>query len=85
MIHTDQHWTEALSFVLLDIRTSYRADLQASVAELVYTEPLRILGELLTPNAHPVEPAHIITQLHQHMACLRLVPATLKPRYLHTK
>jgi hypothetical protein len=58
------------------IRTSFKADLQASVAELVYGEPLRIHGELLTPAKHPVDPAYLTTQLHQHMTHLRPVPAT---------
>jgi cleavage and polyadenylation specificity factor subunit 1 len=75
MCHADQQWTEALPLVLLGIRTAYKADLQASVAELVYGEPLRIPGELLTPTADPVDPAHLITQLRQHMARLRPVPA----------
>jgi hypothetical protein len=51
MCHEDQQWTEALPLVLLGIRTSYKADLQASVSELMYCEPLRIPGELLTPAA----------------------------------
>jgi hypothetical protein len=75
MCHADQQWTEGLLLVLLGIRTSYKTDLQVSVAELVYGEPLRIPGELLTPTADPVEPAHLITQLRQHMARLRPVPA----------
>jgi transposase InsO family protein len=58
MCHADQHWTEALPLVLLGIRSSLKADLQASSAELVYGEPLRIPGEFLTQTAHPVEPAH---------------------------
>jgi transposase InsO family protein len=48
MCHADQQWTEALPLVLLGIRTAFKEDLQASVAELVYGEPLRIPGELLT-------------------------------------
>jgi hypothetical protein len=44
MCHADQQWTEALHLVLFGIRTSFKADLQASVAELVYGEPLRIPG-----------------------------------------
>jgi hypothetical protein len=56
MCHVDQHWTDALLLVLLGIRASFKADLQASVAEFVYGEPLRIPGELLTPTADPVEP-----------------------------
>jgi hypothetical protein len=67
--------TEAFPLVLLGIRTSFKEDLQASVAELMYGEPLRILGELLTPTAEPADPAHLITELRRHMACLRPVPA----------
>jgi hypothetical protein len=47
MCHEDKQWTEALPLVLLGIRTLFKADLQASVAELVYGEPLRIPVELL--------------------------------------
>jgi cleavage and polyadenylation specificity factor subunit 1 len=47
MCHTDQHWTEVLPMVL-GVRTALKTGLQASVAELVYGEPLRIPGELLT-------------------------------------
>jgi cleavage and polyadenylation specificity factor subunit 1 len=32
MCHADQHWTEALPLALLGIRTSFKVDLQASVA-----------------------------------------------------
>jgi transposase InsO family protein len=83
MFHADQRWTEALPLVILGIRTSFKADLQASVAQLVY-------GELLTHTADPVEPAHLITQLRQRMARLRPVstahhasPATLVHKDLH--
>jgi hypothetical protein len=63
MCHADQRWTQVLPLMLLGIRTTFKADLQASVVELVYGEPLTIPGELLTPTADPVEPAHLITQL----------------------
>jgi transposase InsO family protein len=76
MCHADQQWPQALPLVLLGIRPSFKEDLQASVAENVYGEPLRIPGELLTPTANPVEPAHLITELCQHMTRLRPVPAT---------
>jgi cleavage and polyadenylation specificity factor subunit 1 len=80
MCHADQHWTEALPLVLLGIRPSFEADLHASSAELVYGETLRIPGEFLTQTAHPIEPAHLITQLRQHMARLRPVSATSHAR-----
>jgi hypothetical protein len=41
----------------------------------VYGKPLRIPGELLTPTADPVDPAHLIAELRQRMARLRPVPA----------
>jgi hypothetical protein len=75
MCHADQQWTEALPVVLLGNRTAFKEDLQVSVTELVYGESLRIPGELLTPSANPVDPALLITELHQHMARLRPVPA----------
>jgi cleavage and polyadenylation specificity factor subunit 1 len=80
MCHADQHWTEALPLVLLGIRSSFKADLYASSAELVYGEPLRIPGQFLTQTTHPVEPTHLITQLRQHMARLRSVIATRHAR-----
>jgi cleavage and polyadenylation specificity factor subunit 1 len=75
MCHAVQQWTEAIPLVLLGVRKSFKADLQASVANLVYGELLRIPVELLPPTADPVEPAHLITQLRRHMARLRTVPA----------
>jgi hypothetical protein len=75
MCHAEQQWTEAFPSVL-GIRTAFKEDLQASIAELVYGEPLRIPGDLLTPAAEPVDPAHLITELRQHMARLRPVPTT---------
>jgi cleavage and polyadenylation specificity factor subunit 1 len=75
MCHADQQWTEteALPLDLLGIRTAFKEDLQASVAELVYAEHLRIPGKLLTPYADPVDSAHLITKLRRHMARLRPV------------
>jgi cleavage and polyadenylation specificity factor subunit 1 len=68
MCHAEQHWTEALPQILLRIYMAFEEDLQASVAELVY-------GGLLALTADPLNPAHPITELSQHMAHLRPVPA----------
>jgi transposase InsO family protein len=38
MCHVDQNWTEALPLVFLGICASFKEDLQASIAELVYGE-----------------------------------------------
>jgi cleavage and polyadenylation specificity factor subunit 1 len=62
MCHVDQQWTEALPLVLVGICTACKEYLQASAAELLYVEPLRIPDELLTPSADPVDSAHLITE-----------------------
>jgi hypothetical protein len=41
----------------------------------VYGKFLRIPSELLTPSTNPVDPVLLITELRQHMARLRPVPA----------
>jgi hypothetical protein len=69
--HADQCWTEVLPLVLLGIHTAFKEDLQASVDVLIYSELLRIPGELLTLIAKTVNPAHLITELHQDMAHLQ--------------
>jgi cleavage and polyadenylation specificity factor subunit 1 len=67
MCHADQQWTEVLPLDLLGIRTAFKEDLQASVAELVYGEPLTIPGELLIPTAEPVDSAHLITEFPDNL------------------
>jgi hypothetical protein len=55
-------WTQALPLVFLGMRTAFKEDLQASVAELVYGEPLRIPGELLAASPTTRHPSELITQ-----------------------
>jgi hypothetical protein len=74
MCHADQEWAEALPLALFGIRTAFKEDLQASVAEHMYGEPLKIPGKLLAPTTNPVDPEHLNTELCQHMAHLRPVP-----------
>ncbi|GFX87014.1 uncharacterized protein TNCV_2636541 [Trichonephila clavipes] len=49
MCHTDSSWFEALPVVLLGIRSVFKVNLQSSSAELVYGEPLRLPGEIISP------------------------------------
>jgi cleavage and polyadenylation specificity factor subunit 1 len=72
--HAGQQWTEALPLILA-IRTAFKQDLKALVFELVFGDPLRIPGDLLTTTAEPVESAHLISKLRQHMVRLRQIPA----------
>jgi hypothetical protein len=67
MCHADQRWTDALSIVLLGIPTAFKEDLQVSLAELVYGEPLRVPPRATDPN-------------HQH--CGAITPHQLpRPAY----
>ena len=61
-----ERWTEALPLVLLGMRTAFKEDLQASVAELVSGEPLCIPGEILTGSPTTGDPSELITQLRHH-------------------
>lgn len=48
--HNTQSWVDVLPAVLLGLRTSYKKDLDATVAEMVYGTSLRIPGEFLQFN-----------------------------------
>jgi hypothetical protein len=76
--HQVRHWwREALPLFLLGIRKAFETDLQAAVADVVYGEPLRIPGELLTPSADPVE--HASDLLLQHATPPRPVHVRVPP------
>lgn len=87
MCHTDQHRTEGLHLVLPGICMTFKQDLQASVSELAYSKLLRIPSKLLFLATNPVNPAHLITELRQHMAHLRPVLAAhyANPRYIRAQ
>jgi hypothetical protein len=45
-----RRWTEALPLVVMGIRSSWKEDLGATTAEMVYGQPLRLSGQYLTPQ-----------------------------------
>ena len=50
---TDSNWADRLPWVMLGLRSAPKEDLQASAAELVYGQPLRVPGEFLPEAASP--------------------------------
>ena len=67
-----ENWSTTLPLVMLGIRTSFKTDLQCSVAELVYGTSLRLPGEFFTPNLQNSQDEHIFLQrLRQTMQQLR--------------
>ncbi|XP_072934931.1 uncharacterized protein [Epargyreus clarus] len=77
MCHNDS-WVRSLPFVLLGMRTAFKEDLKATVAELVYGETLRLPGELIAPGPNPdtLNPADLVVQMRQKMSSIRPTPAS---------
>lgn len=77
--HAGMTWLEALPLVLLGLRSAVKEDLNASPAELVYGEPLRLPGEFILACPGPErqeDTTNFVVRLRQQMATLRPVPAS---------
>ncbi|XP_075723266.1 uncharacterized protein LOC142765699 [Rhipicephalus microplus] len=78
MCHPHSTWLEALPAVALSLRATFKPDIQATPAELVYGEPLRLPGELLSAPTSDVtssDPADFFARLRRTMGALRPSPA----------
>lgn len=75
--HEDEHWSEALPAVLLGIRAALRDDLDASVAELVYGENLRLPGEYFATSTEDYgTPNNLVEQLRRKIRELKPIPSS---------
>ncbi|XP_075732690.1 uncharacterized protein LOC142775221 [Rhipicephalus microplus] len=77
MCHPHSTWLEAHPAVALGLRATFKPHNQATPAELVYGEPLRLPGELLSAPISDVTssgPADFVTRLRRTMAALRPSP-----------
>ncbi|XP_076762719.1 uncharacterized protein LOC143430372 [Xylocopa sonorina] len=75
--HNDERWTDSLPIVLLGIRSAYRDDLEASTAELVYGQNLRLPGEFFSnTKSDNREPPDTIKELRAHFREVRPIPGT---------
>ncbi|KAG6438720.1 hypothetical protein O3G_MSEX000172 [Manduca sexta] len=73
----DASWSKALPAVLLGMRSALKDDIQASPADLVYGEPLRLPGEFIIPPDHTETNKDVppfISQLRRHISLLRPIP-----------
>ncbi|XP_075750771.1 uncharacterized protein LOC119173628 [Rhipicephalus microplus] len=64
MCHPHSTWLEALPAVAPGLRATFKSDIQATPAEFVYGEPLRLPGELLSAPTSDVtssDPADFVT------------------------
>jgi predicted aspartyl protease len=69
-------WTEALPLVLLGLRTAWRDDLQATTAELIYGQTLRLPGEFFNPSKSRLSDPEFIQQFRKLMNDLRPTPTS---------
>lgn len=75
--HSNSNWTEVLPWVLLGIRSAWKGDIQASTAEIVYGEPLRLPGQFFkTDSDEMVEPSNLVSRLRAHMTKLAPQPTS---------
>lgn len=77
MCHTQEKWTESLPWVLLGIRSSFKEELNASSAELLYGEPLRLPGEFFeTSSSGTTDVSDFTARLRAFAQKLNPVPAS---------
>ena len=63
-----------LPLVLLGLHSSFKPDLKASSAEMVYGTALRLPGEFLAPSNTSVDPLQFVGQLKEIVSNLRPTP-----------
>lgn len=70
---TSRQWVDTLPLILLGLRASFKKDINASSAELVYGTPLRLPGEFFT-DIKSSEPRLFLENLRQTMRQIRPTP-----------
>lgn len=71
LCHDPDHWCDHLPVILLGLRTSYKEDIKASPAEMVYGTTLRIPSEFFITNPESIDEVEFVTQLRKAMRGLR--------------
>ncbi|KOC58849.1 Gag-Pol polyprotein [Habropoda laboriosa] len=69
--YATENWVEILPIVLLGIRSTFKEDLGASAAEMVYGTRLRLPGEFFVSNKAK-DTSEFTSQLRKHFKKLRL-------------
>lgn len=77
MCSPESPWPDLLPLVLLGLRTSFKEDLQASPAELLYGTTLRVPGEFFVTNSHPEAcPSTFVEELRSLARSIKATPAS---------
>ena len=82
-------WTDPLPIVLLGLRSSYKEDLQACTAELVYGTTLCLPGQCFDPHSRSSDgpTSELVRKLKQTMQSLKATPTKshARPTYVNKK
>lgn len=74
MCHNSSNWVEILPTILLGLRSSWKDDLKASAAEMVYGTTLRLPGEYFVNEPPSPDQSNFVGKLRDHMRQLRPIP-----------
>ncbi|GBO37772.1 Retrovirus-related Pol polyprotein from transposon 412 [Araneus ventricosus] len=72
MAHGKVQWSSALPTILLGFRATWKEDLEATTADMVYGAPIRLPGEFLSPTTDSPDPSTFVGKLKEVMK--RLLP-----------
>ncbi|GFY54265.1 pol polyprotein [Trichonephila inaurata madagascariensis] len=70
------HWSDALSAILLGFRTAYKEDLLSSSTEVVYGTTIRLLGEFFDSSPMDSSLIQLVENLKSHFDSIRPSPAS---------
>ena len=73
--HALTEWTDVLPTVLLGLRTSFKDDIKATTAEMVYGTTLRLPGEFFVDEEPSVDPMMFLEKHRARMREVRSAPA----------
>lgn len=83
--HANSTWVEVLPLVLLGIRTAFKEDVQASSAELLYGQPLRLPGEFFcSQEDETIDPTDYLARIRGFARNLKPSPASRHNGRRHT-
>lgn len=75
--YATDRWTEVLPTILLGIRSSFKPDIGASSAEMLYGSPLRLPGDFFRSTTDPKPSCHdLMNKLREFVRRLRPIPAS---------
>ncbi|XP_071454111.1 uncharacterized protein [Hetaerina americana] len=75
--HGGNQWTDVLPVVLMGLRSTFKEDIQATPAEVIYSQTLRLPGEFFSPSTSTIAAtADYVTTLRQGLRRLQPQPVS---------